>query len=108
MSLEKLVDKIIAEAMERGDFDDLPGKGKPIDLEEYFKLPEHLRAGYMILKNAGFVPAEMEALKEIEALRAELAASSNEDQRRRLEKRINEKMIAFNMVMEKNKRTKQA
>ncbi|MCI0489703.1 MAG: DUF1992 domain-containing protein [Blastocatellia bacterium] len=104
--MEKLVEKIIVEAMERGEFDDLPGKGKPLDLEEYFKLPEHLRAGYMILKNAGFVPAEAELLKEIEALRAELAASSGEDRKKRLEKAIHEKMIAFNMVIEKNRRTK--
>ena len=106
MAMEKIVEKIIVEAMERGEFDNLPGKGKPIDLEEYFKLPEHLRAGFMILKNAGFVPAEMEVLKEIDALRAEHAASSNEDQKRRLEKMINEKTIAFNMVIEKNRRTK--
>jgi hypothetical protein len=32
---ERPIDKIIREAWERGDFDDLPGKGQPIHWEEF-------------------------------------------------------------------------
>ena len=35
MPFDKSIEAIIREAMERGEFDDLPGKGKPIDLSAY-------------------------------------------------------------------------
>jgi hypothetical protein len=40
MSLEKSVEAIIKEAQARGDFDNLKGKGKPIDLSACFETPE--------------------------------------------------------------------
>ena len=43
MSLEKAVEAIIKEAQERGEFDNLKGKGKPIDLSAYFETPEDVR-----------------------------------------------------------------
>jgi DnaJ family protein C protein 28 len=64
---ETLVEKKIREAMEKGEFDDLPGKGKPIDLAENpFEDPE-LRTVHRLLKNAGYAPAWIEARKSIEA-----------------------------------------
>ena len=46
---ESLIDQRIREAMERGEFDDLPGKGEPIDTSENpFEDPEMRRRG---LKN---------------------------------------------------------
>jgi len=33
MSLENVIEKQIREAIERGEFDDLEGKGKPLDLQ---------------------------------------------------------------------------
>src|SRR5262245_14701485 len=63
---ETLVEKKIREAMEQGEFDNLPGKGEPIDLSENpFEDPE-LRTVHRLLKNAGFAPAWIEARKEIE------------------------------------------
>ena len=66
MSFQKSVDEKIKEAIARGEFDDLPGKGKPLDLDAYFATPEHLRMGYSILKSAEIIPEEMELLREIE------------------------------------------
>jgi DnaJ family protein C protein 28 len=63
---ETLVEKKIREAMEQGEFDNLPGKGEPIDLSENpFEDPE-LRTVHRLLKNAGFAPAWIEARKHIE------------------------------------------
>ena len=47
------VEAAIREAMERGDFDNLPGKGKPLDLSDWENTPVHLRMSYSVLKNAG-------------------------------------------------------
>ena len=45
----------IREAMERGEFDDLPGKGRPLDLEEDSGVPEELRMAWKLLKNGGYL-----------------------------------------------------
>ena len=104
MSIEKFVDEQIRRAIEAGEFDDLPGKGKPIDLRAYFETPEDLRMAYSMLKSNNFVPEEVEMLKDIEALKKRLEASSDEAQTSRLKKEITEKTYAVNMLIEKRKR----
>jgi hypothetical protein len=99
------IEQIIKKAMAEGEFDDLPGKGQPIDLDGYFQTPEHLRICYSILKNARFVPEEAQMLKDIEALREQHQACSDEAQKKELEKTIREKLLSFNLRMERNKRT---
>src|SRR5215510_1680922 len=64
---ESVLDKKIREAIERGEFDDLSGKGQPIDLSENpFEDPEW-RLAHRMLRNAGFAPAWIEERKDIEA-----------------------------------------
>lgn len=50
----------IAQAHEQGEFDNLPGKGKPLQLDDDRLVPEEVRAAYKVLKNAGFVPPELD------------------------------------------------
>lgn len=71
---ESIVDKAIREAQERGDFDDLPGRGKPLRLEEN-PLAGEREMGFRILKNAGVLPYWMEVEREIGADRAALDAA---------------------------------
>jgi Domain of unknown function (DUF1992) len=66
--LDFLVEQKLLEAVSRGEFDDLPGAGRPLDLDDDALVPEDLRLAYRMLKNAGFVPPEVEALNEIAAL----------------------------------------
>ena len=62
-----MIDRKIREAMEEGEFDDLPGKGEPIDLSENpFEDPDW-RMAHRMLRNAGFAPAWIEERKDIEA-----------------------------------------
>jgi hypothetical protein len=64
---ESLIDRKIREAMEQGEFDDLPGKGKPLDTSENpFEDPE-LRLAHRMLRNAGFAPSWIEERKDIDA-----------------------------------------
>jgi len=69
----KTVESLIQEAIARGDFDDLPNKGKPIDLTEYFNTPEELRMASSVLKSAGVKPPEVEVLCQIAELKNRLA-----------------------------------
>ncbi|HEX8709606.1 MAG TPA: DUF1992 domain-containing protein [Pyrinomonadaceae bacterium] len=106
MSIEKFVEEQIKKAVAKGEFDNLPGQGKPLDLNGYFQTPEHLRIAYSILKNGDFVPEEVQMLKELEALREQLAACTDEAQRGPLIKTINEKMLSLNLTMERYRRNK--
>ena len=100
MPLEKTVNAIIQEAMRRGEFDNLPGKGKPIDLTDYFNTPEDFRLAYSILKNAGVLPEEVEILKEIETLKGEFEACTDESQREHLMNKIVYRKMRVSLLME--------
>ena len=63
--IDEIVEQRIREAAERGEFDDLPGAGKPLNLDDDRLVPEELRAGYRILKNAGYIPEEVRLRREI-------------------------------------------
>ncbi|HJZ68740.1 MAG TPA: DUF1992 domain-containing protein, partial [Blastocatellia bacterium] len=104
MGIEKFVEEQVRKAMEAGEFDNLPGKGRPIDLKSYFETPEDLRLAYSILKSNNFVPEEIELLKEITALKRRLESCSDVGQKSKLSKEIREKTSSFNMLLEKGKR----
>jgi hypothetical protein len=63
-----IAEQKIAEAIARGELDNLPGAGRPLDLDDDALTPEELRLAYRILKNAGHVPPELETLNEIAQL----------------------------------------
>ena len=63
-----IAEQRIREAQERGDFDNLPGAGKPLELEDDSHMPEDLRMAYKVLRNAGYVPPEIAERKEAESL----------------------------------------
>ena len=62
---QKIAERRIIEAIREGAFDNLPGAGQPLKLEDDSYVPEDLRIAYKILKNAGYVPREVALRKEI-------------------------------------------
>jgi len=100
---ENLVDTKIRLAMRAGAFDDLPGKGKPIDLGAYYDLPEHLRVAYQMLKNSGFLPEEVRLKKTLEDLKEKLRNCPSEDEKAKLMKRLTEVSEQYHFCMEYNK-----
>jgi DnaJ-like protein len=104
MSFDRIVEALIKEAMERGEFDNLPGKGKRIDLTEYFETPEEVRLANSVLKNAGITSHEVDLLKEIADLKQILAALLDEKKKQEIEKQIQQKQVEFSLLMERQKR----
>ena len=90
--------------MARGEFDNLEGKGKPLNLDAYFATPEDLRVGYSVLKSNKFVPEEVDRLKEIGALKEKIKNCTSEEEKKKLTKLLNEKQLALTMILERNKR----
>jgi hypothetical protein len=104
MNFDKSVEAAIREAQERGDFNNLKGKGKPIDLSAYFETPEDVRMAYSLLKNAGMVSTEVDLLGEIAALKERLTTTCEEQDRSHIQKMIREKQLQYNIMMERQKR----
>lgn len=69
---EGAIDKQIREAMERGDFDNLKGQGKPLNLARDPGVPEDMELAHNLLKNAGFAPDWIETRQEVETTKAKL------------------------------------
>jgi hypothetical protein len=100
------IEELIKAAIAKGEFDNLTGRGQPLDLSAYFEAPEDLRMGYGMLKGSGFVPEEAQLLKDIAALREELRACTDETRRKELSKVIQEKNLSYSLLMERLKRTR--
>lgn len=103
---DRIVEAIIKDAMERGEFDNLPGKGKPIDLTEYFETPEEVRVAHSLLKNAGMTSREVELLQEIAGLKQVQAALLDEKKKQEIGKQIQQKQLELSLMLERQKREK--
>jgi hypothetical protein len=86
--LDSIVEQRIAQAFAEGAFENLPGAGKPLDLDDDRMVPEELRVAYRILKNAGFIPPEVEQRRELADLAALLRHATDDAARRRAAARL--------------------
>lgn len=103
---EDLVEARIRKAMAEGEFDNLPGKGKPIDLSKYYGVPEHLRIAYQMMKDSGYIPEEVRLKKEMEILKEKIKQCKSDEEKHKLMKELTETSQQFHFHMEYNKRVK--
>ncbi len=87
---KKIAEQKIQEAQKRGDFDDLPGQGQPLDLSDWDSVPEELRLAY--------TPPELEIKKEIIQIEDLLASAKDEKEKYRQIKKLNFLITKLNMM----------
>ena len=87
--LADLAEQAILKAQRRGEFENLKGQGQPLDLESDPFMPEHLRMVYKMLKNAGYVPEEIQAQREIRSLIECLEQETDESRKMRQIQKVN-------------------
>lgn len=97
-AFDKIAEKKIREAMDNGEFDDLPGKGKPLELEEDRHLPQDIRLAHKILKNADCLPPELELRKEILTIEEMLEGVKDTKEKYRQIKKLNFLIMKLNMT----------
>jgi len=95
---QKIAEQRIRQAIEDGEFDNLPGKGQPLQLEDDGHIPEDIRIPYKILKNANCLPPELEIKKEILRLEDMLANMPDEKEKYLQMKRLNFLIMKLNML----------
>ncbi len=93
---EKIVEERIRKAQEKGEFQNLPGAGQPLDLTDDLQIPEDLRLPYKILKNAGCLPPEIALKKEIHQTEELLARMPETADRYRTIKKLNFLIMKLN------------
>jgi hypothetical protein len=103
-ALALLAESKIRAAMARGEFDDLPGRGRPLRLENLSRVPAELRMGFKLLRNAGCLPPELEAHKEVARLGALIAATGDADERARLSGLRADAELRYRLLVERRPR----
>ncbi len=98
----QIVEERIRQAQRRGEFDNLPGQGRPICLDDDGHIPEDLRMAYKILKNADCLPPELEAKKEIHRTQDLLAGMPESAEKFNLLKRLNFLVLKLNTMRNGN------
>lgn len=79
--LETLAEQRISEAVSRGELDGLPNEGRPLELDDDSMVPPSLRAAYRVLKNAGYLPEELELRREIHDAEELLRVARTEEEK---------------------------
>ena len=87
--IEKVAEEKIKQALERGELQNLPGEGQPLSLDDDSHVPPELRAGYRLLKNAGFIPPEVTLRKEIAQVESLIQMAQASEQKNQLCKKLN-------------------
>jgi len=100
----RIAENRIREAMAQGQFENLPGAGQPLSLEEYFSSPEDLRMAYSILKSANCVPAEVELLNEVSRLERAIAETADATARQALQRTLTDRHTQLAVVLEQRSR----
>jgi hypothetical protein len=95
-----IAEERIREAIERGEFDRLPGFGKPLPPDDAAGVPEELRLSFKLLRNAGMLPEEMQLRKEMVTLEDLLRCARDEAERKRLNTELTVKRLRYRALME--------
>ena len=102
--LARVAESRILEAIELGEFDDLPGKGKPLELEDLSRVPPHLRAGYKLLRNADALPPELELRRQGYALDRAIMRTTDPAEREELRRLKRGNELRYSLLVERRRR----
>ena len=97
-ALERIAEERIREAIQRGEFENLPGSGEPLKFDDELHIPDDLRLAYKVLKNADCLPPELELKKEIKTAEDLLSELKDEGEKYRQIKKINYLIMKLNTM----------
>jgi hypothetical protein len=99
---EKIIESRIKKAQVEGAFENLPGSGQPLRLEDDRHIPEDLRMAHKVLKNADCLPPEVQLRKEIRTTEDLLAGMTDTVQKYRTIKKLNFLILKLNALKDTN------
>ncbi|MCM3618636.1 DUF1992 domain-containing protein [Sutcliffiella horikoshii] len=103
MDFFRLTDEKIRKAYEDGEFENLPGYGKHLELEDLSNVPPEMRMAYKMMKNAGMME-EQQVRTEIEYLEDLIKGAHSDVEEARLNQRLSEKQLRLQQIIQKKKK----
>jgi len=97
--MRTIAEEKIQEAINRGELDHLPGAGKPLPPDELANVPEELRVGFKLLRNAGMIPEEMQLRKDMLTIGDLIAACQTDVERKKLQLELSAKWLRYQSLM---------
>lgn len=102
LTIDEQIAQSLRDAQRSGELQSAASWGKPLDLADgYAQTPEELRMAFKALKDAGFVPPEVEAMQQIAALRRAIVAEPDAPEAEAMRRRISELQQHLALRLEK-------
>ncbi|MGD6846041.1 DnaJ family domain-containing protein [Rossellomorea aquimaris] len=93
----------IRKAYEDGEFKELPGFGKPLNLDDDLGVPQELKMAHRMMKNAGYTTDEMNVKKEMMRIEDLLRVCDDDLEKQELKKSLSENMLKYNAMLSKKR-----
>ena len=97
-AIRLIAERKISEAIQQGLLDAQGWRNRPLPMGNDHLVPEELRMAHKILKNAGYLPPEIETKKEIQQIEDLLAACEDEYIRVKQIKKLNYLVMKLNIM----------
>ncbi len=97
-AIRRIAEQKISEAVREGRLSVAGWRNRPLPSDNNSLVPEDLRLAYKILKNAGYLPAEIETRKEIEQIEDLLASCRDEYTRVKQLKKLHCLLLKLNTM----------
>ncbi len=93
----------IRKAYEEGEFNELPGFGKPMDLNDDAGIPEELKMAHRMMKNAGYSTEEAGLKQEMMRIEDLIRTCEDDVEAKSLHRELNEKVLKYNAMLSKKR-----
>ncbi len=100
-ALAQIAEMKMREAIKNGELDNLPGKGKPLEIDNMSFIPAELRMAYRIIKNSGLVPVEVSLNKDMDNLKKKIEESKDETEQKFFKRKLIELGVRYNILLER-------
>jgi len=97
-AIRLIAERRICEAIEKGQLDNEEWRNRPLPMTNDNLVPEELRMAHKILKNAGYLPPEIETKKEIQQIEDLLVSTEDEHMRVKQIKKLNYLVMKLNFI----------
>jgi len=102
--MKNLANQRIAAAERAGELDNLPGAGKPLPPDKFSSVSPALRSAVTILSNSGYVPEEVDLLREMNEAREALRSASTETERVERMRDFCDAELKYNISLDRHRR----
>lgn len=93
----------IKKGYKEGEFENLPGFGKPLPHDELSHVPDDLRMAYRMMKNAGYTEEDNAVKQEMATIEDLIKKCEDPAEKKDLQKQLNQKLLKFNRMMSKRR-----